>query len=199
MVSAFYDGDGGHQGELGVPLEVWDVGHAYVAHGGADLVEGGFHVVVEGAGVGDVGVHALFKAQLGGAVHLAMGLPCGFTFCLPQGNLLLGTLFAPHPLQAGERLWDKYLLCNFFFGYQLISIKFHNKQFYPHHLFPMFHLQALGYFPIQKFQRKHTLFLQLQAIVFCISEQISSFLYKLRCRILYTHPFVIGSIQYAHK
>ena len=56
MVSAFYDRDGGHQGELGVPLEVGDVGHAYVAHGGADLVEGGFHVVVEGAGVGDVGV-----------------------------------------------------------------------------------------------------------------------------------------------
>ena len=57
MVSAYYDGDGGHQGELGVPLEVGDVGHAYVAHGGADHVEGGFHVVVEGAGVGDVGVH----------------------------------------------------------------------------------------------------------------------------------------------
>ena len=63
MVSAFYDGDGGHQGELGVPLEVGDVGHAYVAHGGADLVEGGFHVVVEGAGVGDVGVYALSKQE----------------------------------------------------------------------------------------------------------------------------------------
>ena len=35
-----------------------------------------------------------------------------------------------------------------------------------------------------------------QAIVFCISEQISSFLYKLRCRILYTHPICVElSIQ----
>ena len=51
MIAALHNGDGGNQGELGVPLQVWDVGHTHVAHGGFDLVQGGFHVVMEGAGV----------------------------------------------------------------------------------------------------------------------------------------------------
>ena len=52
VCAAFHDGDGGHQGQLGFPLEVGDGGDTAVAHGGLDLVQGGLHVVVEGAGVG---------------------------------------------------------------------------------------------------------------------------------------------------
>ena len=88
MVSALYDGDGGDQGQLGIPLEVGDVGDTHVAHGGPDLIEGGFHVVVEGAGVGDVGVHALFKAQLGGAAQVvALPVP-GPVGASPQYSLM---------------------------------------------------------------------------------------------------------------
>ena len=50
MVAAFHDGDGGYQGQLGLPLQVGDGGDAHVAHGGLDLVEAGLHVVMEGAG-----------------------------------------------------------------------------------------------------------------------------------------------------
>ena len=70
MVAAFYDGDGGYQGQLGLGLEILEVGDAAVAHGGLDLVEAAFHIVVEAAGVGHVGVHALLKAQLGGAAQV---------------------------------------------------------------------------------------------------------------------------------
>ena len=70
MISALDDGDGGYQRQLGVLLEVGDVRHAYVAHGGLDLVQGRFHVVPQGTGVGDVGVHAFLKAELGRAAQI---------------------------------------------------------------------------------------------------------------------------------
>ena len=66
MIAALHNGDGGNQRQLGIPLQIGDVGHAHVAHGGADFIQGAFHVVVERTGVGDVGIHALLKAQLGG-------------------------------------------------------------------------------------------------------------------------------------
>ena len=55
VVAALDDGGSGDQGQLGVLLEIGDVNFAAVAHGGLDLVQRGFHVIVEGAGVGDVG------------------------------------------------------------------------------------------------------------------------------------------------
>src|SRR5699024_8460439 len=70
VVVAFYDGDGGYQGQLGLGLEILEVGDTAVAHGGLDLVEAALHIVVEAAGVGHVGVHALLKAQLGGAAQV---------------------------------------------------------------------------------------------------------------------------------
>ena len=70
MVATLHNGGGGDQSQLGVPLEVGDRDDAAVAHGALDLIQAGFHVVVEGAGVGDIGVHAFFKAQLGGATQV---------------------------------------------------------------------------------------------------------------------------------
>ena len=64
MCAAFHDGHGGNQLQLSISLQVGNGDHAAVTHGGLDLVQGGFHIVVERSGVGDVGVHALFKAQL---------------------------------------------------------------------------------------------------------------------------------------
>ena len=70
VISALDDGDGGYQRQFGVLLEVGDVRHAYVAHGGLDLVQGRFHVITQGTGVGDVGVNAFLKAELGGAAQI---------------------------------------------------------------------------------------------------------------------------------
>ena len=38
MVAALHNGDGGNQRQLGIPLQIGDVGHAHVAHGALDLV-----------------------------------------------------------------------------------------------------------------------------------------------------------------
>ena len=62
--AALHHGGGGDQGEASLFPKFGDSGGAAVAHGGPDLVEGGLHVVVEGTGVGNVGVHALLEGQL---------------------------------------------------------------------------------------------------------------------------------------
>ena len=61
MCAAFNDGDGGHQRQLSITLQVGNVDDTDVAHGGLDLVQRGLHVVVERAGVGDVGINASSK------------------------------------------------------------------------------------------------------------------------------------------
>ena len=78
MVAALDDGGGRHQRQLGIPLQVGDGDHAAVAHGGLDLVQGGLHIVMQGAGVGDIGVHALLIALLGGAAQI-VALPVAGT------------------------------------------------------------------------------------------------------------------------
>ena len=64
MGAAFDDGHGGNQRQLGIALQVGDIGHAHVAHGGLDLIKACLHVVMERTCVGDVGIHTLLKAQL---------------------------------------------------------------------------------------------------------------------------------------
>ena len=51
MGAAFHDGDGGHQGQLGLFPQFGNGQGAAVAHGGTDLGQGGGHAVGQGAGV----------------------------------------------------------------------------------------------------------------------------------------------------
>ena len=64
MVSAFNDRRGGNEGHLCITAKVGKVCNSAVAHGGFHLVKAFLHVVVERAGVNDVGIHALFKGKL---------------------------------------------------------------------------------------------------------------------------------------
>ena len=73
MVAAFHNGDGGNQSQFCFLLQVRNIGNAHIAHGRADLIEGAFHVVMEGACIGDVGVNAFLKAQFGSAAQV---IPC---------------------------------------------------------------------------------------------------------------------------
>ena len=61
VISALDDGDGGHQRQLGVLLEVRDVRHAYVAHGAFDLIQADLYIIVKRTGVGNKRVNAFFK------------------------------------------------------------------------------------------------------------------------------------------
>ena len=58
--------------------QLGDGQRAAVAHGGADLGQGGGHAVAQSTGVGHVGVHALFKGELGGAAQI-VALPVAGT------------------------------------------------------------------------------------------------------------------------
>ena len=68
--AALDDGGGGNQGDLGVLLQFGDTQRAAVAHGGLDLAEGLADVVLEAAGVGHVGIHALLEGQLLAAAEI---------------------------------------------------------------------------------------------------------------------------------
>ena len=97
--AALDDGDGGDQGQLGVAHQVGDVGDTDVAHGGLDLVHGGLHVVVQGTGVGDVGVNALLEVQLAGAAQIVALPVAGAVGALAPVLLHVGT--ADHDLVGG--------------------------------------------------------------------------------------------------
>ena len=68
--AALHDGDGGDQGELGLVAQLGDAQSAAVAHGGANLGQGGSHTVGQLAGIGNVGVNAFLEAQLGAAAQV---------------------------------------------------------------------------------------------------------------------------------
>ena len=70
MGAAFHDGNGGHQSQLSFTLQIGDIDDTDVAHGGLDLVQGGLYVVMQGACVGDVGINAFLKSQLGSAAQV---------------------------------------------------------------------------------------------------------------------------------
>ena len=70
MGAAFDDGGRADQGQACLFLELGDREGAAVAHRGLDLVERAAHTVLEGAGVGNVGVDALDKAELRGAAQV---------------------------------------------------------------------------------------------------------------------------------
>ena len=63
MIAALDDAGGGDERELRVLLQVRDRRHAAVAHGRLDLVKASCDVILQGARVGDVGIHALFKRK----------------------------------------------------------------------------------------------------------------------------------------
>ena len=68
--AALDDGGGGDKGETGLILQLGDGERTAVAHGGLDLVQGAVHAVLEGAGVGHVGVDALDEGELLGAAQV---------------------------------------------------------------------------------------------------------------------------------
>ena len=90
MVAAFHNGDGGHQSQLGFPLQVGNGQHAAVAHGGLDLVQGCLHIVVQRTGVGDIGIDTFLEAELAGAAQV-VALP------------VTGTVGAFAPARSGWR------------------------------------------------------------------------------------------------
>ena len=63
VIAALDDAGGGDERELRVLLQVRDRRHAAVAHGRLDLVKASCDVILQGARVGDVGIHALFKRK----------------------------------------------------------------------------------------------------------------------------------------
>ena len=78
MAAALDDGGGGHDGQLGLLLQLGDGERAAVAHGALDLVQSGLDAVRQRAGIRDVAVHALLEAQLGGAAEV-VALPVAGT------------------------------------------------------------------------------------------------------------------------
>ena len=76
--AALDDGGGGDEGETGLVLQLGDGERTAVAHGGLDLVQGAVHAVLEGAGVGHVGVDALDEGELLGAAQV-VALPVAST------------------------------------------------------------------------------------------------------------------------
>lgn len=65
--SAFDDGGGADQGQACLFLKLGDREGTAVAHRGLNLVKRAAHAVLEGTGVGNVGVNALDEAELRGA------------------------------------------------------------------------------------------------------------------------------------
>lgn len=63
MIAALDNGRGGYDGHFCVRLHVGDIQEAAVTHGGFYLVKTLGDVVVQTAGVGNVGVYAFFKHQ----------------------------------------------------------------------------------------------------------------------------------------
>ena len=78
MGAAFDDRGRAHQGQACLFLELGDREGTAVAHRGLDLVERAAHAVLKGAGVGNVGVDALDKAELRGAAQV-VALPVAGT------------------------------------------------------------------------------------------------------------------------
>ena len=70
MGAAFYNGNGRNQSQFGIPVQIGNGGDTAVAHGGLDLIEGSFHIVVQGTGVGDIAVHAFLKGQLAATAQI---------------------------------------------------------------------------------------------------------------------------------
>ena len=70
MGAAFDDGGRAHQGQACLFLELGDREGTAVAHRRLDLVERAAHAVLEGTGVGNVGVDALDEAELRGAAQV---------------------------------------------------------------------------------------------------------------------------------
>ena len=78
MTAALDDADRGHQRELCVTLQVGKICNATVAHCGFYLVNTLFEVIVQRTCIGDIGVHALLKAELGLAAEV-VSLPVAGT------------------------------------------------------------------------------------------------------------------------
>ena len=62
--TAFDDGNGGNQSQLGFPLQVRNCDDTNIAHSGLDFVQGCLHIVVQRACVGDVGIDTFFERKL---------------------------------------------------------------------------------------------------------------------------------------
>ena len=92
MVAALNDGGGGNQSDFGLPLKIGERDDADVAHGGLDLVKRGLNIVVEGTGVGDIGINALFKAQLAGTAQIVALPIAGTVGALAPVFLHVGTI-----------------------------------------------------------------------------------------------------------
>ena len=78
MAAALHDGGGRNNGQLGLLLQLGDGQSAAVAHGALHLVQGGLHAVCQRTGVRHIAVHALLKAQFGGAAQI-IALPVAGT------------------------------------------------------------------------------------------------------------------------
>lgn len=64
MGAAFDDADRGDKGKLGPLLQLFDAERAAVAHGGAHLRQRDAHVVVQRAGIRNVGIDAFLEGEL---------------------------------------------------------------------------------------------------------------------------------------
>ncbi len=70
MVPALHDGGGGHQRQPGILLEIGNGRDPAVAHGRLHLVQALGHIVLQGPGVGDVGIYALLEGQTPAAAQI---------------------------------------------------------------------------------------------------------------------------------
>ncbi len=70
MGAAFDDADRGDEGEFRFLLQFFDAQRAAVAHGGANLRQGDAHVVVQRAGVRNVGIDAFLEGELAVAAEV---------------------------------------------------------------------------------------------------------------------------------
>ena len=70
MVAALHDTGCGNHRQLGLFLQGRNGNHAAVAHGRFHLVQALLHVLMQAAGVGDIGVHAFLELQAGLAAHI---------------------------------------------------------------------------------------------------------------------------------
>ena len=87
--AALYDGGGGHQRELRLVLELGNGERTTVAHGALHLVQGGLHAVCQRTGVRHIAVHALLKAQFGGAAQVIALPVAGTVGAIPKRNTTL--------------------------------------------------------------------------------------------------------------